>query len=111
MVDIVENTAHQEKIPSHTPESTRISFIGVIEKTRKYFLCSLPPNAVNKLGVKFGKFQCRIKDREFRVEIFQGGRGEFSDLPGKTFFILRPRTVHELKLKFGKIRVELLKNS
>ncbi len=100
----MESSASSESSPE------LIRFIGVIEKTRKYYLCSLPSNALARLGNVRGKFYCRIKDKVFSVILFQGGRGQFSDLPGKTFFLLRPRTLHELKLGLGKIKVELWSN-
>lgn len=91
------------------PEIQKISFIGVIEKTRRYFLCSLPQNAINKLPSLFTPYYCKMKDKIFRVVVFQGGAGKYKELSGKIFFLLQPRTFHELKLKLGKMKVELWK--
>ncbi len=87
-------------------ELQKISFIGVVEKTRKFFLCSLPENAIKKVE-PFRKYSCRIKGKTFNMVVFKGGKGKFSGLEGKVFFLLQPKTIHELKLKLGKIKVEL----
>jgi len=102
----MENEIEKEALPSPFPQ--KISCIGVIEKTRKFFLCSIPSNAIKRLEV-FQKYKCQIKDKIFSVVIFQGGRGKYQDLQGKTFFLLNPSTIMELKLKLGKIKVELWK--
>lgn len=87
-------------------EVQKVQFIGVVEKTRKFFLCSLPQNAMKRIE-PFKKYHCKIKEKIFNIIVFQGGRGEFKGLEGKVFFILQPKTLHELKLKLGKIKVEL----
>lgn len=92
------------------PTAQKISFIGVVEKTRRYFLCSLPPNAINKLEGVFTRYNCKIKDKIFSVVVFQGGRGKYKELQGKIFFLLQPYLFRELKLKLGKIKVELWKS-
>lgn len=84
----------------------RIQFIGVVEKTRKFFLCALPENAIKRVE-PFKKYHCKIKEKIFNVVVFQGGKGKFSGMENKVFFILQPKTFHELKLKLGKIKVEL----
>lgn len=84
----------------------KISFIGVVEKTKRFFLCSLPQNAIHRIE-PFKRYNCKIKDKVFTAVIFRGGEGKFRFLEGKTFFLLQSRTIHELKLKLGKIKVEL----
>ncbi len=91
------------------PAAQKISFIGVVEKTRRYFLCSLPPNAINKLAGVFMRYNCKIKEKVFSVVVFQGGKGKYKELQGKIFFLLPSYIVRELKLKLGKIKVELWK--
>ena len=88
-------------------ENPKISFIGVVEKTRRFFLCSLPSNAIKRMPALPARYNCKIKDKMFRVVIFKGGQGKFADFQNKVFFQLRPDTVYGLKLELGKIRVEL----